>query len=969
MKKLYLFLTALIVSNSAFAQMPTIASTNNAVAFQKLQIDVKIVGNIASSTWTMTFVNNSNRIIEGNLTFPLGEGIEVDNYAIDINGRMRKAVPVEKAKATTVFEDISRRRVDPGILEKIAGNSFRTRVYPIGANGGVRTVSIGFNEELPVEDGMLKMNIPLAFKEQFKEFIINVSVVGNALPPKIVSSEQLVFDKVEQAYNLSKTYHNYIPGKPLTVIVPKKQDAPEIVVRKVGNSYFFLANVMIEGRQKQKAAPKHITILWDQSLSAENRNLNKELELLDAYFKKLQQVTVRLVGFSNEVIEDKTYTVTKGNWEELKNKLKATIYDGATNYSFLGSSLYATDEFLLFSDGLANFVGEDLNITKTAVYSIASNPKSDFSVLKAIATKSKGEFINLNTLDTNKAVNLLSNQTYKFLGIKEDVGVDATVSILEKVNDEFYPSIPTTVSGNLMLSGRVSRLGRQIILQFGFDNKVVEEREIYLKESQNSEMEIDRIWATKKINELDMNYNKNKNAIESLGKKYGIVTRNTSLMVLEEVQDYIRYNIDPPAELLQEYNNLKGRTPNNREEFEQSTFDLSYLPARRDEWYNWNANSWKRFLQNKIIEPSFGLVQSETSIIVEEEIEIMSDMIVSSEDEVSEYESKSQKSISSTGFAQLQAESGKSSGAKGSVTGFKAHVAGDETYILEIEKSNDAYKAYLEYREKYKTSTKFYFDVAQFFTDRKEYRLALRILSNIAELDQENYELYKGLGFKLKAMGRYQAASYVFKKVLDWRPMEPQSYRDYGLSLADEGKLQEGLDVLTEGITRKYAANIPGLFFGIQEIFYTDINGLVGKNPKLRVNEQIKKYIKPVDADVRVILSWNLGDSYIDLHITDPNDEKCDYTNMATSTGGQFSTDFGGGYGPREFIQRKAVKGKYKIQTHYYGDNIQRVAGPAMIMVEIYKNFGTSKEERTVIALHPSTEQGNMFEIGELVCD
>ena len=968
MKRLLLMTMLISGSGLVSAQMPTISSTDNAVAFQKMQIDVRVVGNMAFSTWTMTFVNNSNRVMEGNLTFPLGEGIAVDNYAIDINGRMRKAVPVEKAKATTVFEDISRRGVDPGILEKIEGNSFRTRIYPIGARGGVRTVSIGFNEELPVEENMLKMNIPLAFKEQFKEFIINVSVVENALPPKIISDEQLVFDKVDQTYNLKKTYQNYIPNKSLTVVVPKKQDIPEVAVSKAGSDYFFLANVMVKGRQKAKPTPEHVTILWDQSLSAENRNLDKELELLDKYFKKMQKVTVRLIGFSNDIIDDKSYTITRGNWETLKNKLKATVYDGATNYSSIDLTQYKTGEFLLFSDGLSNFIGEDMKLTKTAVYSITSTPKSNFPALKAIAVKSNGEFINLNTLNTDKAVNILSNQTFKFIGVRYNPGFDfnVTASWQNKASDELYPSIPTPVSGNIMLSGRVSSLDRQIILQFGFDSNVIEERKIDLKKSLNSEIEIDRIWAAKKISELDLNYDRNKQEIELLGRKYGIVTRNTSLMVLEEVADYIRYNIDPPAELLEEYNRLRGRTPNNNENFEQSTFNLSYLPARRDSWYNWKPQAPARPIRNKNIDQILDVAEN---IVVESEAMISADEMSLSE-VASPMPAFQQKSVSTDKkMAQKEADSVEPSGVPAPATGFKAHVAGDDAYILELEKSHDAYKTYLECREKYKASTKFYFDVAQFFADKKEYRLALRVLSNIAELDQENYELYKGLGFKLKAMGQYHAASFAFKKVLDWRPMEPQSYRDYGLSLADEGKLQEGLDVLTEGITRKYAANIPGIFNGVQEIFYTDINGLVGRNPKLRVNEQIKEYIQPVDANVRIILSWNLGDSYIDLHITDPNGEKCDYRNLRTGTGGQFSTDFGGGYGPREFIQRKAVKGKYQIQTNYYGDNIQRIAGPAMVMVEIYKNFGTSKEERTVIALHPSTKRGNMFDIGELVCD
>lgn len=988
MKKLLTYLLALIWMSPIMAQMPSITSTDNAVVFQKLRIDVKIVGNIASSTWTMTFENKSNRTMEGNLTFPLGEGIAVDNYAIDINGKMRNAVPVEKAKATTVFEDISRRRVDPGILEKVEGNSFRTRVYPINANGGTRTVSIGFNEELAIENDMLKMNIPLAFKDKLKEFTVNIDVIESALPPKIENSSELVFDKAEQTYSLSKTFQNYTPGSPINVVVPKNKDIPEVSIQKIGSNYYFLANVMIEGQKRMKATPKHVTILWDQSLSCENRDLEKELALLDSYITQVRPGTIRLIAFSNDIVEEKDYTLSNGNWESLKSRLKETVYDGATNYAPLNLKKYKTNEFLLFSDGMANYVGEDLEVGKSPLYTITSTPKSNFSALRSIALKSKGEFINLNTSNTKQALDILCNQAFKFLGVKEAKSIsNLDGSLLAKNTNEFYPSMPTIVSNNFLLAGCVGSFGQQVILQFGYNNEVTVERRIEVKGKTTDKIDFSRIWAAKKIAELDLEYDKNKKEIEELGRRYNIVTRNTSLMVLEEVSDYIRYNIDPPAELLEEYNRLKGRTPTDNSSFEQTPFDLSYLLDRLDRWYNRKAPDKDKNKASNSEDLFTPPVIMEDAIIVEEkEMATMEDMSVDydkisnlnnqinmlkdaeSLDEVvvSGYATV-KKSISQIAASQLSSGLNELSSQNGNSSAFKPHIAGQNEYIVTIENADDSYKAYLECRKEHSASTKFYFDVAQFFADRKEMKLALRVLSNIAELDQENYELYKGLGYKLKAMGQHHAASYVFKKVLTWRPMEPQPYRDYGLSLVDEGKLQEGLDVLTEGMTRKYASNIPSLFNGVQEIFFTDINGLVAKHPKLKIAESIKPYIKPVDSDVRVILSWNLADSYIDLYVTDPNDEMCFYSRMTTSTGGQFSTDFPGGYGPREFIQRKAVKGTYKIQTNYYGDNIQKVAGPAMIMVEVYKNFGTSKEQRTIVAMHPSTNRGNMFDVGELV--
>jgi hypothetical protein len=65
----------------------------------------------------MVFKNRTNRILEGTLTFPLPDGRSATHYALDINGKMREAVPAEKARGTEVFEEIQRRRVDPGLAE------------------------------------------------------------------------------------------------------------------------------------------------------------------------------------------------------------------------------------------------------------------------------------------------------------------------------------------------------------------------------------------------------------------------------------------------------------------------------------------------------------------------------------------------------------------------------------------------------------------------------------------------------------------------------------------------------------------------------------------------------------------------------------------------------------------------------------------------------------------------------------
>ena len=108
--------------------------------------------------------------------------------------------------------------------------------------------------------------------------------------------------------------------------------------------------------------------------------------------------------------------------------------------------------------------------------------------------------------------------------------------------------------------------------------------------------------------------------------------------------------------------------------------------------------------------------------------------------------------------------------------------------------------------------------------------LGKRILSNLAELDMGSYELYKMLGYKLKQLGDYSGEVFAFKKVTELRPMDPQSFRDYGLALEDAGEHQKALEVLYAAMTKSYTKDADNLYQGIQEVFLPEINRIIALN-------------------------------------------------------------------------------------------------------------------------------------------
>ena len=64
-------------------------------------------------------------------------------------------------------------------------------------------------------------------------------------------------------------------------------------------------------------------------------------------------------------------------------------------------------------------------------------------------------------------------------------------------------------------------------------------------------------WARLKIDALEAQYEFNRAEIRRLGQAFKLVTRETSLIVLERVEDYARYEIAPPAELAADYERLR----------------------------------------------------------------------------------------------------------------------------------------------------------------------------------------------------------------------------------------------------------------------------------------------------------------------------------------------------------------------------------------------------------------------------
>ncbi|MFA9219501.1 MAG: VIT domain-containing protein, partial [Sphingomonadaceae bacterium] len=114
---------------AAPAPLLVVPGAEQPVRLQSVQIDAALGGGLARTTLRLVFFNPNRRSLEGQLQFPLLPGQQVSAFALDIEGRLRAAVPVEKARGREILESVERRRVDPALLEQTQGNNFQLRVY------------------------------------------------------------------------------------------------------------------------------------------------------------------------------------------------------------------------------------------------------------------------------------------------------------------------------------------------------------------------------------------------------------------------------------------------------------------------------------------------------------------------------------------------------------------------------------------------------------------------------------------------------------------------------------------------------------------------------------------------------------------------------------------------------------------------------------------------------------------------
>ncbi|KAH3731978.1 TonB-dependent receptor [Pelomyxa schiedti] len=585
-----------------------------------LSVSVTVTGFLSCTQVSMRFRNPSSEEVAGNLVFPVPEGSTVCGYAVDIDGKMVRACVCPKEVARVAFETgVRERKGAPSICEHVAGNVFKVRVFPF-APDKYRTVWIEYTNELhsssldPVllylhEFNFVDHNTVLDLFQLHLEinqpFGVNQNpwikstgrwftsfLEGTAFRKSPELKTQYILNLEHTSLPFAKlklsTFVIHVPTTPIDVpLILLEQGSPT-----KPETFFCIKIPHIEASSNSGDCvldPIHIGIFWDCSRSRHRQNLSLEYQLINFLSSILPNSTIDLYCF-HEICEPPVqYPLS----QDLFRNLEKLTYDGGTDLSSLPLTSKVSPVsgksysfHILFSDGFSTvrLADNDIREFPVPIFSVSSSVETCNLLMKSWSHRSSGMYFNLLSENARSAALKMCKPVFKLLQVSHPNQLE-----------EVYPKAPTTNMS--ILCGKISTWTVDsiftILLYYGTNatSKTIQV-DLDMHYCVHGSKLLARHWAQRKIEDLELDISsETSRAILKLGQEYAIVTENTSLIVLDSLEQYLKYDIEPDEESLPEIHRLFeiNREQSRQKEgnkLSKKKTDVQDLWLSKMEWFN-----------------------------------------------------------------------------------------------------------------------------------------------------------------------------------------------------------------------------------------------------------------------------------------------------------------------------------------------------------------------------------------------
>ena len=895
----------------------------------------------------------------------------VCGYALDVDGVLVDGVVVPKQEARRILEAEERKGVDPGLMEQVQGNLYRTRIYPIPALGA-RTIRITYLSDLTVLGDDAAYHLPLCHAGSIDSVSLRVEVAHAPAKPVVSGGiGNLSLDRWEDRWVAEARLGRGMPAEDLQVRLPNLPEHFTSVEKDAEGKLFFCISSRLpdDDHGAEPWNPRRLAVAWDASGS--RQDVDRDLSFLGDLLATRPGVVVDVRVFRHRVEEEATFDTSAVEVDALLAWLRELPRDGGTNLSALDFSdlPHADDEaWLLFTDGLGT-VGDALPAMGTKpVAAVTSQARCNSALLEHVARRSGGVFVNLLRVPAEAARRSIGRMGETLRIAEATACVDLHVS---------------SGSGRLAVMGRLEgEAGRVRLAGRGAP-------EGFLGVNADSAVRgrlVARAWAGREAQEIALVDGEGSERVLALARTHGLVTPGTSLLVLESLEQYLEYDIEPPASLPAMVKAFRAqRAKVDKEDLDRKSRRLEAVLAlwkQRVAW--WERDYLKERRKQKAARKreqadQFGVTLSSPRARSEEGAPALAQMCAGMPapcpeplmdtasrccaDEMCREAPMEQVEECCPGAPcpspSMAGPGGSETASRGAEAAISVKPWTPEAPYLDALRevpAAEAYGTYLGQRPQYATSPAFFFDCSDHLLERGVRDMGLRVLSNLPELGLDDAALLRMYAWRLQQAGELDGSIVVLEGVRRQRPDEPQSHRDLALALGLRWERDRGSNDLLRAMELLYEVALQewDRFPEIEIIALMELNRFIhlAEQAGVEVPDSIDRRLRRLlDLDIRISMSWDADLTDVDLHVFEPTGEHAYYAHNLTEIGGLVSRDIRDGYGPEEYVLRKALPGVYAIKAHYYGSAQQTVSGACTVTATVFTNYGRPEERKQVLML------------------
>ncbi|MCE9572499.1 MAG: FecR domain-containing protein, partial [Deltaproteobacteria bacterium] len=147
------------------AHAPWFAPEEYPLPLTDLTVDAVVENQVARVALDQTFHNDQPQDLEGDYRFALPADAALSRLAMYVDGRLEEAAVVERMRARRIYEELVYHQIDPALLEWTGAGKVQLRVYPIPA-GQDKRLALAYTQALPRLYDDYTLTVPLPELDQ-----------------------------------------------------------------------------------------------------------------------------------------------------------------------------------------------------------------------------------------------------------------------------------------------------------------------------------------------------------------------------------------------------------------------------------------------------------------------------------------------------------------------------------------------------------------------------------------------------------------------------------------------------------------------------------------------------------------------------------------------------------------------------------------------------------------------------------